>query len=418
MNEKYFEKDQQKEFPTLKGDSDKKSDALKFKEYQIKGNDNELYNLKIVLFDKCILFNVRDILDFRKIIYKNEILLEEFYNLNRFFRQYLSLEELFNFFLNNLQNSEISISKEKENNIKLTFIVECRGEEKEIPFILNQEQLTLENIVDNLSEKIKEIENQSELNKNILNQLNEYKNNMNNINNRNNCNKSSLSTLIFNFFIINKVSLIILLLSLLTEWMNIKYLKKEIYNLKNVIKELGNKNINSRIIGDNELYLIEDDIQKLYNKKIIKYELIFRASRDGYKAKDFHNKCDGINNTITFIKSKDGKRFGGFMDFPLNKDNYYNNKVNSFVFDLNELEIYYNKEDNQIYNNNYDYNYGPIFEGNKGFKISNNCDINKNYFNLIHTKHNRYNSDRVNIVYNQNNYFYCRDYEVYKIYFD
>ena len=31
--------------------------------------------------------------------------------------------------------------------------------------------------------------------------------------------------------------------------------------------------------------------------------LIYRASRDGFKSSNFHEKCDGKENTITFIKS-------------------------------------------------------------------------------------------------------------------
>ena len=46
-------------------------------------------------------------------------------------------------------------------------------------------------------------------------------------------------------------------------------------------------------------------------------ELIFRVSRDGGLGRDFHDKCDGISNTLTFIKSdKFNRVFGGFTSKP------------------------------------------------------------------------------------------------------
>jgi len=43
-------------------------------------------------------------------------------------------------------------------------------------------------------------------------------------------------------------------------------------------------------------------------------ELKCRASRDGFKASDFHSHCDGISNTLTVIKAKSGNIFGGFTE--------------------------------------------------------------------------------------------------------
>ena len=45
-----------------------------------------------------------------------------------------------------------------------------------------------------------------------------------------------------------------------------------------------------------------------------KWELNYRASRDGFDAMDFHKKCDGIANTLTVIKSENGNIFGGFTE--------------------------------------------------------------------------------------------------------
>ena len=48
-----------------------------------------------------------------------------------------------------------------------------------------------------------------------------------------------------------------------------------------------------------------------YNR-YIKLNLIYRASRDGDNAKDFHFKCDFIGPNLTVIKTKKEYIFGGF----------------------------------------------------------------------------------------------------------
>jgi hypothetical protein len=40
--------------------------------------------------------------------------------------------------------------------------------------------------------------------------------------------------------------------------------------------------------------------------------LLWRGSRDGFKAKEFHRPCDGHANTLTVILDTEGNIFGGF----------------------------------------------------------------------------------------------------------
>jgi hypothetical protein len=42
------------------------------------------------------------------------------------------------------------------------------------------------------------------------------------------------------------------------------------------------------------------------------FELLWRGSRDGFRAKEFHRRCDGHANTMTVILDTDGNIFGGF----------------------------------------------------------------------------------------------------------
>jgi hypothetical protein len=42
--------------------------------------------------------------------------------------------------------------------------------------------------------------------------------------------------------------------------------------------------------------------------------LLYRGSRDGFRAADFHAKCDDKGATVTIVKSTEGCIFGGYSD--------------------------------------------------------------------------------------------------------
>ena len=45
------------------------------------------------------------------------------------------------------------------------------------------------------------------------------------------------------------------------------------------------------------------------NKGIKEYRLLFKGKRDGFGSKDFHSKCDNKSYTVSFVKSKEGRRW-------------------------------------------------------------------------------------------------------------
>ena len=49
-----------------------------------------------------------------------------------------------------------------------------------------------------------------------------------------------------------------------------------------------------------------------FQNKNIKYQLLYKGTKNGDKSLNFHTKVDGIKNTLTLVKSKKGIRFGGF----------------------------------------------------------------------------------------------------------
>ena len=69
-----------------------------------------------------------------------------------------------------------------------------------------------------------------------------------------------------------------------------------------------------------------------------KWELKYRASRDGFKSTDFHSHCDGIANTLTVIKAKSGNIFGGFTEQEWHSRSEWVKDPKAFIFSLANKE--------------------------------------------------------------------------------
>ena len=66
----------------------------------------------------------------------------------------------------------------------------------------------------------------------------------------------------------------------------------------------------------------------------MKLELLYRASRDGWRAQDFHSRCDGKGATVTVIKCSGGFVFGGYADVPWQSNNSWAHSSQAFLFSL------------------------------------------------------------------------------------
>ena len=118
-------------------------------------------------------------------------------------------------------------------------------------------------------------------------------------------------------------------------------LKEKLIKLK-YKKDNINYNISNQIITNYSSVLTEiEDIEflnerfKLKNPNIskINYKLIYRGTRDGDRAKDFHNKINGISKTLSVIKTPKGL-FGGYTEETWDGDNcdkFDNNALLLFI---------------------------------------------------------------------------------------
>jgi hypothetical protein len=115
------------------------------------------------------------------------------------------------------------------------------------------------------------------------------------------------------------------------------------------------------------------------------WKLLYRGSRDGFKASDFHGKCDNESNTVTLIETMKGFIFGGFTPIPWDSSNTYksDNSQKSFLFTL--------KNANNISPRKFSLSdashairclsdYGPLFGSGHDILIYDNCNANTNSY--------------------------------------
>jgi hypothetical protein len=69
----------------------------------------------------------------------------------------------------------------------------------------------------------------------------------------------------------------------------------------------------------------------------LRWRLLYRGTRDGFKAIDFHSKCDPFKQTLAIIKSTTGHVFGGYTDQDWS-GKCYKIDSNAFIFSLINLD--------------------------------------------------------------------------------
>jgi hypothetical protein len=86
-------------------------------------------------------------------------------------------------------------------------------------------------------------------------------------------------------------------------------------------------------------FMIVTEFSQLFDEFRRKhFNLLWRGSRDGFTANEFHCRCDNHANTLTVIEDTDGNIFGGFtpVEWESRTSNYYkgDDSLRSFLFTL------------------------------------------------------------------------------------
>ena len=284
---------------------------------------------------------------------------------NKYFSMCDNLEEIYSELESRIKINEIKLV-EQENNLMVIIILPSI-KIKEVTFLLNEDKKNENQKMDELIKIISELKNEINSLKNENNQLKEkideiQKNNTNEINILKN---------------------------------NILEQKKEIDELKNkLIIDLTKDLTNSVILENDEITFVK----QLFSNNC-KFNLIYRATRDGSYPKDFHRQCDDKGPTITLIKTKDNKKFGGYISkdrkFGNENEKYVQDK-NAFIFSINKKKKYPIKNENT---NAFSYSSirGPNFTVKLGF-YKNRDD--GNFFNPL----NAYESETIPDYNSFNNY--------------
>jgi hypothetical protein len=93
--------------------------------------------------------------------------------------------------------------------------------------------------------------------------------------------------------------------------------------------EIGN--MTAWILGNYVRYcnsLVLEDFPAIFDDfKGQNFMLLWRGSRHGFEAKEFHRRCDGYPNTLTVIWDTGGNVFGGFTPVKWESSRKGNNKA-------------------------------------------------------------------------------------------
>jgi len=189
--------------------------------------------------------------------------------------------------------------------------------------------------------------------------------------------------------------------------------KVEDYEIWDMILRPESTQIQSSILRGQEVAKLNEWIKASGNSK---YRLLFRASRDGFKAETFHQKCDGKGKTLVIVQSTKNHVFGGYTEKLWHNAGCYQYDSNAWIYLLRSSRgdqpekwtatIYPN---NAIYGNG---GYGPTFGGGHDIYLANNCNNGGgSYSNFGNTYSG--NSDRNKLAGEYN--FKVTDYEVWLV---
>ena len=144
---------------------------------------------------------------------------------------------------------------------------------------------------------------------------------------------------------------------------------------------------------------------------------LFSAKEHGFKASVFHERCDGIANTIVFAKSREGKVFGGFAGNKWDMSSGFVSDAakKSFLFSVDEKMKFFIQQ-NPEYAQKCNKDIGPTFGGNYDLSIADEANLNMNSCCCLGQCYEVPANGDVSILSGQKN-FSVLDYEVFQVIF-
>ncbi|GET51625.1 hypothetical protein GLOIN_2v1848845 [Rhizophagus irregularis DAOM 181602=DAOM 197198] len=204
------------------------------------------------------------------------------------------------------------------------------------------------------------------------------------------------------------------------------YLNPNVISTDNILLPRNirmDKIIDSKIVNLNIVSVISRRIDKIetgYNSNFArirelhlpyKFKLLLRGSRDRFTPDKFHELCDDISNTVTFIKVKgENEIIGGYNPLKwISSSLSWHKTDESFIFSFNNKDIN-NAIISDIENTNFalynNYQYGPHFGDITIYSSNRSSDYNNIYYKKQNYKKRIRDSE---------SNFYIEDYEVFQI---
>ena len=345
--------------------------------------DNQKYLLNVTIEQDTMTFNISEQDKLGGLSYTNKISFEEIKKKEpkQIFSVLNSYQEFIDYLKALSELKKISIIK-KENKISIKFDAEYLLKKYNIEIDFLPDKVNSEKLVTDLCKEIK----------NLKNELEEIKNKMKNLEEKNN--------------------------------QEIEELKNEIKELKKIIEPINEKYkksnfiYNSTILKKNEFDIIKSAIKSRMNKEVKNLKKLYQATIDGESSATFHSKCDGIPNTITFIKSTGKRRFGGFTSQCWDRSSQYKDDINCFLFSLDKQKIYpikNNKNAIACYSD-----YGPVFGDGNDIQIGNNPINSKKLYtgeSNLNCSFNYYGDNNALSEDGKAQFIYALEYEVFQVIF-
>ncbi len=148
--------------------------------------------------------------------------------------------------------------------------------------------------------------------------------------------------------------------------------------------------------------------------------LLYRASRDGWDASDFHGMCNGKGATVTVVKSSGGYIFGGYTDVAWGESKSWKTSIASFLFSLKDhagigpvkMPI---KSGKTVHAVQHCSSYGPAFGGGHDLCVDSNANANNSsYCKVGHTYQRPSNTNDPHFLTGSRN-FTVSEYEVFLV---
>ncbi|MCQ2816898.1 MAG: TLD domain-containing protein [archaeon] len=161
---------------------------------------------------------------------------------------------------------------------------------------------------------------------------------------------------------------------------DINNLKKDVKFLKDQITFFPNPNA-SFVASPDEIKILYQGIKERIGREPRGIRKVYQATLHGGDSNSFHERCDGRNFTLTFVRSEGGRRFGGFATSAWDSGDEYVEDTKAFVFSLDKKKIYPYKNNGKAIWCREDF--GPSFGcggGGNDFRILGNCLVNSSAY--------------------------------------